>query len=682
MNTAPATTFLRVPLDKLELCPDQVRQHKANGIDAMAHSIAVSGLLQNLVVSTDGDGSYQVHAGSRRLRALQLLHTQGKLAGDFPVPCQVIDRGNALAAGLAENTLREAMHPADEFEAFRRLVEQGQPIEEVGAAFGVTTEYVHERLKLARVSPRLVDEYRAGAMKLDQLQAFTLTDDHIRQEGIWFDESRHYKPSGYDIRHALTSKTVSSNDGRVRFIGLEAYEAAGGAVVRDLFGGEAFLQDPELLDRLVRERLQAEAAALQAEGWSFVEIVPEIDYKVESEYQPAYGHVSPQRRIPTPEESDQLETLRTRLSTIDRCMQDEDEETDQARDLSDEADRIEEQLQSIEDGLEEYPAEVLQNAGVLVGLNDYNGTLRVLRGRLRPGQKLSKDGTVTGKPKPAADPKAKKKPDLSDAFVRRLSAHRTAALQRLLASNPKVALAALLHQLRGGANYGERVEISTDPPHIEKLGADVADSRALVELRELGSDLQDAIPTRRDLQLTTLLACTTEELLELLAYEVAVLYNAVHGAGGKPGTDSNRLAEALGLNMVEWWAPTSATFLESVPSAVIIAAVAEACGKQQAGALTGLKKKDLVVAKAEQLLAGTGWLPKPLRGPDWTPPAKSAGAKSPTPDAPAGAGKAKKKAPAKKAAGKKPVAKKAGTKAAPKSAPRRSDAAPAAAAEA
>jgi ParB family transcriptional regulator, chromosome partitioning protein len=54
------------------------------------------------------------------------------------IPCHVIeDEADGAEIGLAENVQREAMHPADEFDALRALIEGGMPPVDVAAHFGV-----------------------------------------------------------------------------------------------------------------------------------------------------------------------------------------------------------------------------------------------------------------------------------------------------------------------------------------------------------------------------------------------------------------------------------------------------------------------------------------------------------------------------------------------------------------
>jgi ParB family chromosome partitioning protein len=116
-----------------------------------------------------------------------MLAKQGKIAKSEPIPCMVLAEGDdAGEISLAENTIRSAMHPDDQFEAFRALIEErGLPHEDVAARFGVTPAVVRQRLKLAKVSPKLRALYRKGEMTLEHVMALAITDDHQAQEQAW-----------------------------------------------------------------------------------------------------------------------------------------------------------------------------------------------------------------------------------------------------------------------------------------------------------------------------------------------------------------------------------------------------------------------------------------------------------------------------------------------------------------
>jgi ParB family transcriptional regulator, chromosome partitioning protein len=239
-----------IPLSKLVPSPANVRKVKT-GIEGLAASIEALGLLQNLQVRAANGGTFEVLAGGRRYDALKWLAKHRKIAGDFPVPCEVRDGDDATEMSLAENEMREQMHPADQFDAFKKLADEGKGEEEIAARFGTTPRVVQQRLKLAVVSPKLIALYRKGDMTLDCLMAFTVSDDHRQQEKVWAARPK-WGIDPDDIRATLTEQHISADSKLAKFVGIKAYEKAGGAVLRDLFDDEnaGWLTDPDLLHRL------------------------------------------------------------------------------------------------------------------------------------------------------------------------------------------------------------------------------------------------------------------------------------------------------------------------------------------------------------------------------------------------------------------------------------------------
>ena len=269
-------TTTTIPLNKLLAWDGNVRKTGSKkGIADLAASIAAHGLLQSLVVRKDKGGKYAVIAGRRRLLALKALVDRKTLQPNEPIPCTVIARdADATEIGLAENVKREAMHPADEFEAFRVLTEGGMPAVDIAARFGVSETAVRQRLRLADVSPRLIAAYRKGEMTLQHIMAFTVTDNHTAQERVWRELPDWQRGKPETIRSLLTKHEITAADRRVQFVTLKVYEKAGGAVRRDLFNdGEdgVFIEDAVLLESLVAKKLDRVANALRREGWHWVE---------------------------------------------------------------------------------------------------------------------------------------------------------------------------------------------------------------------------------------------------------------------------------------------------------------------------------------------------------------------------------------------------------------------------
>ena len=258
------------------LSQSNVRKIKAGiSVEELAEDIARRGLLQGLNVRPVLDeagvetGMFEIPAGSRRYQALALLVKQKRLANTAPAPCVVRDPHSAIMAeddSLAENVLRVALHPLDQFRAFVSLRSKGLTKDEIAAAFFVAPQVVKQRLRLAAVAAVLLDVYAEEGMTLEQLMAFTVNPDHARQTQVWEAVKNSWSKEPYLIRRMLTETAIRASDRRATFVGLVAYEAAGGQVLRDLFQGDGGgrLQDPALLDRLVAEKLHAQAETFGA----------------------------------------------------------------------------------------------------------------------------------------------------------------------------------------------------------------------------------------------------------------------------------------------------------------------------------------------------------------------------------------------------------------------------------
>ncbi len=267
-----------IPLTKLIPSPRNVRRSTDEQADLQLKAdIEARGLLQNLVVAPAKKprGAFAVEAGGRRLRALNALVRDGKLDDAHEVPCLVIGGGAvAQEASLAENFQRLAMNPADECLAFQQLIDQGADVEGIARRFGLTVRFVEGRLRLASLAPVVFDALGASEITLDVAKAYAATPDQERQAFVFEQVSRSYMAQHPDsIRRMMTQATVSASDRRARFVGEEAYVAAGGRIERDLFSDEdgARWLDIALLERLATEKLEALAAETAASsGLAFV----------------------------------------------------------------------------------------------------------------------------------------------------------------------------------------------------------------------------------------------------------------------------------------------------------------------------------------------------------------------------------------------------------------------------
>jgi ParB family chromosome partitioning protein len=263
-----------IPLNKLVPSPRNVRRSADEQADLeLKADIEARGLLQNLVVTAVSKprGCFAVEAGGRRLHALEALAEEGKLRKSHEVCCLVIEGGPAEAqeASLAENFQRLSMNPADECLAFSALIDQGSDVEGIARRFGLSTRFVEGRLRLASLAPVVFEALGAGEISLDVAKAYAATPDRERQEYVFEQMGRGYGYAHPDsIRRMMTQATVSATDRRARFIGEDAYLAAGGRIERDLFSDDSATRwlDVAILERLAAEKMEALAAEAAAEA--------------------------------------------------------------------------------------------------------------------------------------------------------------------------------------------------------------------------------------------------------------------------------------------------------------------------------------------------------------------------------------------------------------------------------
>ncbi|SEF12554.1 ParB family protein [Rhizobiales bacterium GAS191] len=616
-----------IPFDKLVLSQANVRRLKTGiSIEELAEDIARRTLLQSLnvrrVLDAEGEetGMFEVPAGGRRFRALELLVKQKRMAKTQPVPCVVRTAGLAEEDSLAENSQREPLSPLDQFRGFQTLRDKGLSEEEIAARFFVSPLVVKQRLKLAAVSDKLLDVYARDGMTLEQLMAFTVTNDQARQEQVWEGLSRSYSKEPYQIRRQLTEGAVEADDKRACFVGIEAYQAAGGTVLRDLFQQDrgGWLQDPALLDRLVTQKLQAEAENLRGEGWKWIAAAAEFPY----------GHTAGLRRLTgetvemTDEERAASEALREEYDRLEEGYADADMPEEVDRRLSE----IETAVAAFEERPIIYDPAEIAAAGVFVSI-DSDGCLRIARGYVRPEDEAS------ASPTPAAGEHAPSYPDgeagravitigrvdegvrpLSERLVTELTAQRTLALRDALANAPEMAFVAVLHALCLGAFYhyasdtcleitakssgfGTQAPGLNDTPSAKAIEAR-QDAWAR-QLPEEPGDLWDALTAFDD-----------DSRTALFAHCASVTVNVVKEPWNRrPGAfeHGDRLARAVDLDMAAAaWTPTVDNYLSRVPKARILEAVQEAKGEASAQLIDHLKKADM--AQGGRAAARRHWL--------------------------------------------------------------------------
>lgn len=631
-----------VPLAKLKKSPRNARKvpHGEAAIEALAASIQHKGLIQNLVVEPEGredgtpTGYYLVTAGEGRRLAMLLRAKRKQIKKSEPVRCWLDTANDPAEVSLDENVTRTPMHPADQFARFAELSrDRGWGAQEIGARFGVSASVVKQRLRLGAVSPKLLQVYREDGLTLDQLMAFAITEDHARQEQVF--EGLHHNREPWIIRRDMTASNVPATDRRAVFVGADAYVEAGGNIIRDLFSEDrgGFFEDAGLLDMLAVEKLREIAGEVEAEGWKWTEA--HIDYPHAHGMRRFYPQAVPL----SDEDEARLDALSIEHDELAEGYSSYDE---MPEDVAAKREAVSDEIDAISEKRSAYDANVIAHGGAFVVLH-HDGTVRIERGFVRledealadpqPEREAEADATdpQAGKDEQAEDgdedvqdfeeeDEEPGKP-ISDSLTRDLSAYRTLALRVALGERPDMALIALTHTLTAQLfySYAEAGCLEVRPT-VTPLGSHAGGIEG-TPLAALASEAREAWAERMPRDLADLwgfiVALDDEKRLALLAHCASRTVNALRLPWDrKPRTmqTADRLATALALDVAKDWTPTVDSYLGRVTKAHIVEAVAEGVSEDAARRIADMKKPDMAEA-AEQLLAGTGWLPAVLRTP-------------------------------------------------------------------
>lgn len=619
---------IMIPLNQLELWPGNVREIvDETQVSHMAETIRQFGVIQNLVV-LPGEGScadkYYVSSGGMRLRALKKLAKAKAIPDDYPVPCAIHpanvpeDAYHAERMSLIENVERYAMSPVDEAKAFHREVwDRKQSVGEVAAQFARDEKFVRQRLKLAELNPKLLKLYEQKKLTLETLQAFTLTEDHKRQWEVYEGLAGRFRGhmDADDVRDALQESVIHADDPRVRFIGVDAYRAAGGRIVEDLFSeeGDDHIQilDADVLDRLVSEKLAAKAEEVKQQGWAQVVAAPSIDWRMRE----GLRAVSP-KIVETPEQAARREALEAEHKELAEADMLTAEEEERLQAIEDELDQIEEQVEV------EYPDEVKAKGTVFLAI-DGAGKVHVSDAYVPMERHQSPASQRSG----AAPSKKADKSPYSKALIEELSFHKTAAIAAELYKRPDVALAAVLYGFmtdRAAEDADSRAEAWRLDSAVQArcnplyYNGSFDNSPAVKTIRSHAQTVLNKRPKKGMEWWPWLLSLSCDEKLELLALYAARGLNATVrqqiGAGESAPhariANADEIARALNVDVSKWFTPTAENFFNRVPKAVTLAALKET--GNLAASDESAKKGDLA-REAEERMADARWIPEPMR---------------------------------------------------------------------
>jgi len=610
-----------IPLDQLELSPLNVRKVAASATDdaELLASIHENGIKQNLVVHALPEGKFAVDAGGRRLKALKQLASDGVIPNDHPVSCLVEDEQNAIVTSTTENLQRAAMHPADQFEAFAQMIAEGRKEDDIALKFGVSVDLVRRRLKLARIAPELIEQFRAGEMTLECVMAFTLTDDHDRQLTVWnaVKDSYHIHPQS--IKRQLTETAHSASSSIGRFVGIETYEAAGGVLLRDLFddNAAAHMENPELLERLAIEKLQDAAKAYEAD-WKWVEVHLSVDYGAFR----SFGRVYPQDIEPDAD-----------LLAEENALMAREEELAAGNDGADWTDAEADEYYAIEPRLREiealqkarqpYAAADQAIAGCVVTIG-HDGMLRVEKGLVRPEDipvaaeqtEDPADGDAeiavtrpnvtppkSSAPVPISDPATtlRKADGISASLADELRASRQHILRAHLAADYDVAFDAMLYALCEQAlsrSYGtEALNISISPFLAQNRETLHADTVAQKMLDALEQDLAvEWMRLEKPDDFRAMSAIPLPQKQALFAWAVGLAIKPQLLSDNHPTPIIEEIGSRLDVDVAACWRPTASTYWGRVNKGHAVSMARKLVGDDYAEERSRERKGDIAAA--------------------------------------------------------------------------------------
>ncbi|MGN8096428.1 ParB/RepB/Spo0J family partition protein [Methylobacterium sp. 22177] len=562
---------------------------REDGIYQLAASIHALGLLQPLTVVPGAGQAHYVVDGNRRLAALRTLAGDGRIRTDTPVAVIECDAGAARELGLAANSTQARMHEADQYRAFHALLQEGMGEADIASRFGIEPVRIRRMLALGQLADEVLDAWRAGNFgrdPVDTVRSFTLASSLDEQRAVL----EKLRGAGRLYAHCVRSELgVGDHDlsRNLAFVGRDAYVAAGGGIIEDLFGDNDRVEHPALLKRLVDELVAAEVKWLVADGWSWAA----LDASLPDNARWSWQTLRAEPRAATAAETARLEEL--------RAIVDADEDADGVAAAEQEAEDIE--LDRQQDG---YTTEQRGRSGVILRIGragKVDMTLGVVRPATAAVAKVFAKIEGGDAAKALADAKAEQpEPQkISAALTLRLSQQRTIAMRDAMLASPQIALAALLATAIAQDSYSSPVRITLNG-YNEAPGGPAVDAEKFEAAFERLADMpMDA--------LLTVAAGVAGRALDLQIHAVGAVPSSAKGAKAlEARLDAARMGEATR----ERW--DAADFFKSAPKAVALRAVAESLGQPEADRIAGLTKPE-IAAVALARVVPTGWLPSEIR---------------------------------------------------------------------
>lgn len=490
----------RIALNKLTASGVNVRTVKDEEQDEadveLKASIKANGLLQSLVVHPTAreDGAYGVVAGARRLRAMLALAEDGDLPADFAVPCLVIDEEMGAEASLAENAIRQAMHPADMAVAIRTLVDKGATPDQIADRFGVPKRTIQRNHRLGSLAEPILEEFKAGRITYDHAAALATTDDTELQVQTFerLIEGGNLYPR--TIMRVLDDRATLSTGKLVKYVGLEAYRKAGGRVEDMMFEEGHRLLDRDTLEQCVTTKLERALSRIKDRGkWRWLRAEPNWTYADQDGFERCW----PARAPFTVAE----EALDTKLQNEVANLQDtlnqtagEGEEVSKIRNRIAEIRKEQHALNQQRQKRDAYTDEDMAISGVIATV-DHSGKTEFVRGLVHPDQRAEYNAIHRPSEAQGGSSDGQGIPPYSKAVRGDLAEIRRAALARAIAGNPEMGMSILAYTVArieanraiGGSNDHSK-PVNLEAPYRPKESSDK------LEAHDLGKAALERLP--------------------------------------------------------------------------------------------------------------------------------------------------------------------------------------------
>ena len=423
---------IAVPLSKLVPSKRNPRRVKPER-DAhrrMVASIRAHGLLAPLVVRADDDGHFKVIAGNRRLAALREVYRDA--AKPPKVPCILRAVDDEIAAdtlALAENFVREPMHPLDEAEAFAKLArEEAKGVEAIAAEFGVGQPYVRQRMKLATLADPVKAAFRQGAIDTATAEAFASVPPE-RQLEVW-QEVGGNPQHAHHVRNVIAHAWIDAASAT-----FDVSKLPESAVSKDLFSERVLVERTAFMEAQA-EALLAERQKLVEEGWAEVVVGPQSDVQ-DRLY--AMSDAPQEYDEPTTAKLGKLAEKRGKLEAKFADLDDDNDPDDaKAQALGAKLEALDDEERALTEGAEVHYAEATKAVGTVFLILDPDGRVRREFRVPRARHAATADGNGRGDGGAAEPPEPPTSDDLKEPQLATTFTHQALAVREALLADGRV----------------------------------------------------------------------------------------------------------------------------------------------------------------------------------------------------------------------------------------------------